>query len=306
MRKYISIVFCYSLLTLFACVQKQDKTQTIDIDQLSDSELTPLQQKAPAKEKEITPVKKASVGGKDFQHDVDALLPKSEGQVIKHSYYTLSYSEKHEQAEWVAYELVEEELVKNSKRSDNFRPDPSITSESAQLADYKGSGYDRGHLAPAADMSFNKKAMSESFFLSNMSPQHPDLNRRAWKELESIFRDWARSRGEIMIYTGPVLEDGLPTIGASKVSVPKWYYKIGVDLESNDAIAFLMPNGKCDKPLSSYAVPIQKVEDMTGIDFMPKLDDAIEEELEALLDVQDWFVNSSETKSKKKSSKNSK
>ena len=114
-------------------------------------------------------------------------LPKtlSGEQIIYHTGYTLSYNEKHEQANWVAYELTAQELAGTVKRKDSFKSDPMVKSESASLADYRKSGYDRGHLIPAADMKWSTTAMSESFYMSNMSPQSPSFNRGIWKKLES-------------------------------------------------------------------------------------------------------------------------
>lgn len=103
------------------------------------------------------------------------LLPSSTtGQIIKHTYYTLSYSEPNEQAEWVYYELTPVLIRGKQSRTDDYRPDSTITIISAQLDDYRGSGYDRGHLCPAGDMKLNHTSMSESFYLSNCSPQDRD------------------------------------------------------------------------------------------------------------------------------------
>ena len=100
------------------------------------------------------------------------LLPTSTtGQVVTHTFYTLSYSEPHEQAEWVFYELTPALVNGSTPRKDDFRPDPLVSTTSAQLSDYRGSGFDRGHLCPAGDMKINHTAMSETFFMSNMSPQ---------------------------------------------------------------------------------------------------------------------------------------
>ena len=105
--------------------------------------------------------------------------------IVEHEYYTLRYNEKTEQADWVAYTLKKVNLDNSKfKRTDNFREDPDVKTKSATLADYKGSGYDRGHLAPAADFAWTKNGMSESFYMSNMSPQQPDFNRGIWKKLE--------------------------------------------------------------------------------------------------------------------------
>ena len=113
----------------------------------------------------------------------------SNGQIVHHANYTLQYNEEHEQASWVAYRLTSHHLQNPStKRKDNFRSDPKVKTGSATLSDYKGSGYDRGHLAPAADFKWSSTAMSESFYMSNMSPQVPGFNRGIWKKLESKIR----------------------------------------------------------------------------------------------------------------------
>ncbi|MDG1440846.1 MAG: DNA/RNA non-specific endonuclease [Flavobacteriales bacterium] len=150
--------------------------------------------------------------------------------IVSHSYYTLSYSEEHEQAEWVYYTLNSNQLNSAVERRDNFRPDFKVKTSSAQLYDYKGSGYDRGHLAPAADMKYNSSSMSESFFMSNMSPQSASFNRGIWRKIEKQFRDWSYMYGELVIVTGPVLKgENYGSIGYNKVTIPKWYYKVAID-----------------------------------------------------------------------------
>ena len=110
---------------------------------------------------------------------------------------------------------------KVAKRKDNFRLDPVIKTGSAILADYKGSGYDRGHLPPAGDMAWSKEAMSESFFLTNMSPQVPALNRGMWRILEEQIRTWALKEQELYIITGTIIRPNYKTIGPNKVTVPQ-------------------------------------------------------------------------------------
>ena len=125
-----------------------------------------------------------------------------EGEVvIRHVGYTLSYNEIHEQANWVAYELTAEEVAGEVERKDAFRADPEVESGSAALADYRGSGYDRGHLAPVADMKWSAEAMAESFYMSNMSPQKPEFNRGIWKKLEMKVRGWATREEAVLIVT---------------------------------------------------------------------------------------------------------
>ena len=119
-----------------------------------------------------------------------------------------------------------------------------ISTGSASLPDYKGSGYDRGHLAPAGDMKWSTTAMSESFYMSNMSPQEPSFNRGIWNRLESQVRRWAIDNGSVYIATGGVLTDGLKTLGSNSVSVPQYYFKVILDYQEPDikGIGFIIPN----------------------------------------------------------------
>ncbi|WP_430812480.1 MULTISPECIES: DNA/RNA non-specific endonuclease [unclassified Carboxylicivirga] len=220
----------------------------------------------------------------------EGLAPSSTtGQVIKHNYYSLSYSEADEQPEWVYYTISKASLAGSEARTDNFRPDPKVTSGSATLSDYKGSGFDRGHLAPAGSMKHSRTAMSESFYLSNMSPQLPAFNRGIWKNLESLVRDWARNSEEIHVVTGPILNTKKASIGANKVSVPGHYYKIVYDpTGAEKMIALILPNEACKEPLQNYVVSVDKVESLTGIDFFASMNDDKEARLEAHSDISAW------------------
>lgn len=149
--------------------------------------------------------------------------PKSTGEIIKYTYYTLAYSEDDEQAYWVYYKLSPELINGTQSRTDDFRADPLVSTGSASLADYSGSGYDRVHLCPAADMTLNKTSMSETFYLSNMSPQVPGFNRGKWSTLEDQARTWALAFDGLDVATGPIFEDNIGTIGADKVTVPGCY-----------------------------------------------------------------------------------
>jgi endonuclease G, mitochondrial len=239
----------------------------------------------------------------------DIHLPKSVTgeQIVNHTYYTLSYNEKHEQASWVAYELTKQEVLGNTPRKDAFRSDPSVTTASASLSDYKGSGYDRGHLAPAADMKMNTTSMSESFFMTNMSPQAPSFNRGVWKKLEALVRSWAVKYGKIYIATGGILTDEpFNTIGTNKVSIPKYYYKVILKGDLSGGIAFILPNQKSDKSLKSFVVSIDEVESLTGIDFFYQLEDSKENALESSFSISNWTFTASSTSSSYKTSNASK
>lgn len=233
-------------------------------------------------------------------------LPKDQkGTVVKHKNYILNYREKFEQPSWVAYELTSTELKKAIKRTNDFRSDPSIKTKSAELVDYRSSGYDRGHLAPAADMSFSSDAMHESFYMSNMSPQKPQFNRGKWKILEEQVRAWAHKEGKLYIVTGPVLVEGLPTIGPNQVSIPKQYYKIVYDMTTpQKVIAFLMPNSDCPLSLSNYQTTIDHIEALTNIDFFSSLPDSQEDLIESKMNKNWSYSKSSGHHNKKPSEKN--
>jgi endonuclease G, mitochondrial len=225
-------------------------------------------------------------------------------QIIEHSHYTLSYSEVDEQAEWVAYKLTPEMINGSIHRTDNFRADPDVKTKSAVLSDYRGSGYDRGHLAPAADFKFNQEAMSESFYLSNMSPQNPSFNRGIWKKLEERCRRWAVTEGEVYVVTGGILSYAIDTIGQNKVTVPDSYYKIILDIEPEyRVVGFVLPNEKGTKSLSEYVISIDSIEVLTGIDFFPAIPDSIENRLESVIDIDGWSFGDSNIKQEPKTQK---
>ena len=220
--------------------------------------------------------------------------------IVKHLAYTLSYNEKHEQANWVAYELTAEETQKGVTRSNDFRPDNEVMSGSATNADYQGSGYDRGHMAPAADMSWSVQSMEESFLYSNMSPQVPGFNRGIWKKLEERVRQWAVENKDIYVVTGPVLTEDLSAIGPDKVSVPRYYYKVILDYRVPELkeIAFIVLNASSTMSLQSFAVPIDSVEHVTGINFFPALPDKQEQALEKTICISCWSWSSTSTQHK--------
>lgn len=215
------------------------------------------------------------------------------GQRIDHVYYSLSYLEKFELAEWVAYELTKQSLLlPNVERSNWFEKDEDIRTQSADYYDYKGSGYSRGHLAPAADMAFSKEAMKESFLMSNMSPQLRGFNNGIWKELEENVRDWAFKNIRLYVVTGPVISKGLlGRIGKNKVAVPKYFYKVILDINDPEhkAIAFIIPNETSEERLESYAMSVDEAEKITGLDFFASLiNDKKEEEIESSYDISKW------------------
>ena len=221
-----------------------------------------------------------------------AFLPEAKGEIIRHTYYTLSYIEEHEQPEWVAYYLSPDMLRKVYKRKDTFRPDPQVSTASATYEDYRSApDYDAGHLLPCRQMQFDCTAMNETFYMSNMSPQHKDFNRHKWAHLEKLERNMAWRNNGLYVVTGPVLTSTLGSIGVTnQVSIPKYYYKVFLkhDETSVKAIAFLLPNEKTDTSFENFVVSIDSLEIISGIDFFPALDDPVEDVIEASTDVSQW------------------
>lgn len=227
-------------------------------------------------------------------------------QIRNFTYYSICYRETYEQAEWSAYKLTSEQLVKNAGRTNDFRADPQIKTSSADVYDYKGTGYDRGHLTPAADMSFSEKAMSETFYMSNMSPQTGAFNRGIWQHLEAEVRNWAKKFGRVYVVSGPILEkpaSKYEKIGVNKVSIPQFYYKVILaplyadakdtktpdDAKSITALGFILPNDACKgKKFWDYACSVDEVEKRTGLDFYSLLDDSAENAAEKSFDLTLW------------------
>lgn len=177
-------------------------------------------------------------------------------------------------AEYVTYRIDLEDVTGPALRRDNFRPDPSIDSRfNAALEDYAGSGYDRGHLSPAADNTYSVEQMSQSFYLSNMAPQNPSQNRGSWRILENRIRSIAREGRVLYVTVGTVYEPGYIVVG-NNMGIPQYLWKVVVDAETNNAIAFLFPN----EPLATSLIPttittVERIEQMTGLDFHPSAAD---------------------------------
>jgi endonuclease G len=229
----------------------------------------------------------------------------SKDKIISHAGYSLSYNETHEQANWIAYVLTKEETNKLFNRTNKFLSDPMVDTGTASQKDYEKSGYDRGHLAPASDMSWSAAAMAESFYYSNISPQTPSFNRGIWKNLEGLVRTWAIENKTIYIATGPVLTNTLQSIGPNKVSVPNYFYKVILDYTkpSIKGIGFILSNSGSKEKLQKYAVSIDSVEELTGIDFFPLLPDSQEELIEKSLCINCWSWKNIKTKREKNESK---
>ena len=216
-------------------------------------------------------------------------LLNSKDSIVYHTGYSVSYNQKFRQANWVAYCLTRNETNAICKRENKFASDPLIKGTDNGM-DYEKSGYDRGHLAPAADMGFSKITMDESFYYSNMSPQVPQFNRGIWKSLETQVRNWAIEYDSLYIVVGPIFSDTSKFIGPHQVAVANAYYKVILDNHKGKEkmIGFIMKNESSKNLLQSFAVSVDNVEVLTGINFFPLLEDSLETKLESLVEVNSW------------------
>ncbi|HOY32405.1 MAG TPA: DNA/RNA non-specific endonuclease [Bacteroidales bacterium] len=222
----------------------------------------------------------------------DELLPASAPteQIIQNQHYALSYNKKYKQANWVSYKLTSQMLKNKTGRTDDFRADPEAGADAATPQDYKKSGYHRGHLCPAGDMKFSEDAMSETFLMTNISPQDADFDAGIWRELEEQIRDWAREHKELHITTGPVFGKHIKTIGRNNVAVPEYFFKVILDYKQPGlkGIGFIFRNEDHDDYLQFHAVSIDSVESFTGIDFFSALPDSVEKVIEKSAKWQAW------------------
>jgi endonuclease G len=210
--------------------------------------------------------------------------------IIRHKHFFLSYSEEHEQAEWAAYYLTSDSKQQHSFSRPYFSQDPLVVTDSAHWKNYKDSGFDKGHLVPAADMKFSEEAYNETFYTSNVAPQNKAFNAGVWNRLEQKIRYWADKYTALFIVTGSILHDNLVTIGEEEVSVPDYFFKIVVRVQNDSLvmISFLVPNKKSDLPLYTFATTIDEIERITRIDFNQKLSEKIEEKIEKELSYKEW------------------
>jgi endonuclease G len=192
-------------------------------------------------------------------------------QIIVHDGYVLSYNEGCEQANWVYYTIKPSDLLEGdtAERKDYFKTDKLVETGSANYKDYTRSGYDRGHLKPAADEPMDQEQMNETFYMSNITPQYPSFKRGIWKSLESFVREQALMHDSVTVITGGMLDDSLKTIGDNDVCIPTNYFKV-LYLYSNGrrrVKGFLIPNTSSKLSLEAYLTPIDIIEEKTKLKF---------------------------------------
>lgn len=215
--------------------------------------------------------------------------PALEEHIVHYKGFTVSFNPRLHIPNWVAWELTRDETGGEEPRTDKFLCDESVPG-CPETWDYSYSGYDRGHMAPAGDMKWDSKAMAETFFMTNIAPQKPELNRETWMRLENKCRDRAKADSAVIIICGPVLTDPINEyIGDNRVAVPKRYFKVILSPFRTDpvAIGFIMPNDAVKGGMQPCAVSVDEVEKATGHNFFTALG-ANEASIESKFNFDRW------------------
>ena len=210
--------------------------------------------------------------------------------LVRYDAFDVHFNSKHGIASCAAYELTLGELHGQTERRGDFVQDPGVDGCPTTL-DYAGSGMDRGHLVPAADLKWNPEAMRQSFLLTNICPMHKALNEGGWAKLEEKVREWTARDSALLVFTGPVISENDTTLATGRVTVPSAYYKVILApcVRPMRAIAFIYPNGHSGGRLRQYAVSIDEVERRTGLDFFPTLPRDEQERLESPVNLDAWI-----------------
>lgn len=234
-------------------------------------------------------VRHSNVPFNEAGYEIPAL--KKSDEVIVYEGFTISYNSKNLIPNWVAYELTSSEVDGQYPRGNGFGMDMDYRGKQAMREDYSNSGWDKGHMAPAADMKWSRTAMYESFYLTNICPQDHELNGNDWLTLEKLGREWAKRFGRVFIVCGPIVGTNYyGTIGENKVVVPDAFYKAFLVVQDHryHAIAFIMPNESKHHRIQEYALTVNELEEKIGLDLFPNIDDSIEEMIETDLYFSFW------------------
>lgn len=262
MNFYKYLLFLITICFTISCKQIETNENTVNVD--------------------------ASISNAMMDSLFDYLPTSTTNSIYKHKGYTLSYVEKHEQAEWVAYYLEESDFSSIKYTRPFFSQDPLVKTKSADWRNFKKTNYNKGHLCPAGDRKKTYDLYEETFYTSNASPQLYDFNAGIWNRFEQKTRYWASKYNGVYVITGGVLTNDLKTIGKEQVSVPNYFYKILLTKDGSKMIGFLVPHEDSDEALYTFSVSVDSIEKLTGIDFFPALDDNLENKLEAMSNYKNW------------------
>lgn len=235
----------------------------------------------------------APAAGNAMAHYPDLDLAKGhKANSIRKDYegFRLAFNPSNKTPDWAAWELLGRETYGTTVRSDRFWQDADLEG-CPTTGDYARSGYDRGHLCPAAEQKWNPKAMEDCFVMANMCPQDHALNSGAWNTLENKERAWAQRDSAIVIIAGPIYEKSdTKRIGESRVRVPGAFFKVIVAPYADNprGIGFVFPNMSSPGSMENYVTTIDDVEKLTGLDFFYNLPDDIEDKVESTASFREW------------------
>lgn len=220
------------------------------------------------------------------------VLPRgTSNTVVKYKGYTAHFNKELHIPNCVTYEITATEARGRRERSGDFERDKNVPG-CPNWWDYRDSGYDRGHMAPAGDMKWDEQAMNETFYLTNICPQDNALNAGLWNDLELKVREWARRDKSLIVVTGPIVDRNYDVIGQDvDIAVPEAFFKVLLSPNTNPmkAIGFICPNRACGGGLKAYAVSVDEVEERTGINFFNVLPDDVENRIEANSNLYQWL-----------------
>ncbi len=206
---------------------------------------------------------------------------------LDHAFFQICYDSSLKSAVWTAYELRPEHLSAPATRRTSFRRDPSLSAPAASNADFRGAGYSRGHLIPAADFAWSEQAFHATFYLTNVVAQNQSVNSGRWRNLEDMVRRIAASADTVHVFTGPLFDsDVIEFLAPGGVAVPTHTYKVLLAVHGNRRTMFaaIVPNAANPRqPLNYFAVTVDEVERRAGLDFFSFLEDAEEAALESSL-----------------------
>ena len=211
--------------------------------------------------------------------------------------YSMEYNYASNHTRWVAFTFYDKTSEVNTKRSNAWRSDPFLSEYTNNALDYRGSGYDRGHLVASADRLFSIPANEQTFYYSNTSPQIHSFNAGIWAALEGRVQDWGRLsaiRDTLYVVKGGTIKNNQVegTIGESKIVIPKYYFMALLAKKDTtyNSIAFWFEHRAYPQPysLTDYTLSVKELEELTGIDFFHNLPDSIEQKVEKQMNIEDW------------------
>jgi len=246
------------------------------------------------KEQPASSKKETATSKKSVKYELPAT--KKGEKIIEHTGFVLSFNSQTNNPNWVAWDLTADEVnTKAVSRSNDFKGDPLVDERNrVETTHYVKSGYDRGHMCPAADMKWSSAAMADCFYMTNICPQVPVLNQRWWEHGEEACRRWAKQEGEIYICCGPIYKDNRKAkhIGNKnmQIRVPDAFFKVVLSLKAGEekAIGFLYANNDKKQTMEDAAVTVDSVEVVTGYDFFNQLNNKLEKRVEAAFDLKSW------------------